>query len=135
MTKALCYRAGVVVAGIALAAGSAWAQKPAGESWDFSGTMKMDGMSMPIPPHKSCVKPDEAVAPPVEKNCKTTDMKVSGNTTSFKVVCGPPEPMTGTAKVTRTADTLEGTYTMKSSDGEMTMVFNGKKLGNCTPGK
>jgi len=74
-----------------------------------------------------------AAAPPMQKNCKVTDVKVRGNTTSFKMECGPPQPMQGTGEMTRTGDRMEGHYTMKSPEGEMVMTTLGRKLGTCTP--
>jgi hypothetical protein len=109
------------------------AAQAAGEQWEYTGTMEMMGMKMPMPPTKMCQKPDEAKTPPVQSNCTVSDVKVQGNTTSFKMMCGPPERMEGSGTTTRTADRLETTYRMKSADGEMTYNMSGKKTGACTP--
>ncbi len=109
------------------------AAQTTGEQWEYTGTMEMMGMKMPMPPTKMCQKPDAAQTPPMQSNCKVSDVQVQGNTTSFKILCGPPEPMEGSGKTTRTADRLETTYRMKSADGEMVYNMSGKKTGACQP--
>jgi hypothetical protein len=125
----------VLVAAFAVSSAVPALAQPAGESWEMSTTMQMQGMTMPMPPNRICLKTGEAAPPPAEKNCKTTNVTVSGNTTSFKVVCGPPEPMEGSGEMTRKGDRMEGRYIMKSKDGEMTMLMSGRKVGACTPPK
>ena len=109
------------------------AAQATGEQWEYTGTMEMMGMKMPMPPAKMCQKPDAAQTPPMQSNCKVSDVQVQGNTTSFKMMCGPPEAMEGSGKTTRTADRLDTTYRMKSADGEMVYTMSGKKTGACTP--
>ena len=109
------------------------AAQAAGEQWEYTGTMEMMGMKMPLPPAKMCQKPDAAQTPPVQNNCKVSDVQKQGNTTSFKILCGPPEPMEGSGKTTRTGDRLDFTYRLKSADGEMVTNMSGKKTGACTP--
>lgn len=119
---------------VAAGAQPGWAQ-PAGESWEISGTMQMQGTAMPMPPRKACLRPEDSTAAPMQNNCKTTATDVTGATKRFKVVCGPPEPMEGVGETTRSGDRMEGRYTLKSKQGEMTVVFSGRKLGPCVPGK
>ena len=109
------------------------AAQSTGEQWEYTGTMEMMGMKMPMPPTKLCQKPDAAQTPPVQNNCKVSDVQVQGNTTSFKILCGPPEPMEGSGKTTRTADRLDTSYRLKSADGEMVYNMSGKKTGSCQP--
>lgn len=124
--------AALALTALVLTAGPLAAQTT-GEQWEYTGTMEMMGMKMPIPPAKLCQKPDEAKMPPVQSNCKVSDVQVRGNTTSFKMLCGPPEPMEGSGTTTRTADRIETTYRMKSADGEMVYNMSGKKTGACQP--
>jgi len=107
----------------------------AGESWEYTGSMEMEGMKMPIPPTRACALPGETGAPPVDPRCKITDLRASGNKTAFQVVCGPPEPMQGSGESTRTGDRIDTRYRLKSSQGEMVMTLNGRKVGTCTPGR
>ena len=133
MKTSMRIRAAVLAVAAVLTSASGSVQSGAGEAWEFSGTITMEGMNMAMPPYKGCMRPDEAAAPPVDKNCKMSNMKTTGNTTSFNVQCGPSDPMTGTAKITRTGDKIDGSYMMKSADGDMKMVFSGRKTGACTP--
>jgi hypothetical protein len=105
-----------------------------GESWEYTGTMEMGGMKMPMPPTRACTSMGETSAPPVDPRCKVSDVKTSGNGTSFRVVCGPPDPMEGSGESTRTGDRIESRYRLKSSAGEMVMTLGGRKVGACTPG-
>ena len=107
----------------------------AGESWEYTGSMEMGGMKMPIPPTRACALPGETGAPPMDPRCKITSLKASGNKTTFQVVCGPPEPMQGSGESIRTSDRIDSRYRLKSSNGEMVMTLSGRKVGTCTPGQ
>lgn len=131
-----CKHYGVACTALILAATFAtapFAAQPAGEEWEYQGNMDMMGMKMPLPPTRRCEKPDADKAPPVESNCKVSDVQTQGNTTRFKIQCGPPEPMEGSGTTTRTNDTLDASYTLKTADAEMVYTMTGKKLGPCTP--
>ncbi len=105
-----------------------------GEEWEYQGNMEMMGMKMPIPPNKRCEKPEQDKTPPVDSNCKVSDVQTEGNTTSFNMECGPPDPMQGSGTTTRTDDQLDSRYTLKSEEGEMSFTMTGKKLGDCVIG-
>jgi hypothetical protein len=109
--------------------------QPKGEAWDYALTIEMEGMKMPLPSSKTCVRPDEGNTPPVDKNCTLKDRKVSGGTTTFHIVCGPPEPGELKGQFTRKGDRVEGRYTMKQGGDTMTVVAVGRKLGACDPSK
>lgn len=106
-----------------------------GEEWDYAMTVEMGGMKMPLPPSKVCVKPDEGHTPPVDRHCKLKDRKVSGATTSFHIVCGPPEPGELKGQFTREGDRVEGRYTMTREGDTMTVLAVGRRLGACDPSK
>ena len=104
------------------------------ESWEMSVKMDMPGMAMPPVKHISCLPKGGAYKPdsgPKDKNCQMTDVKVSGNTTSWKMQCSGKEPMTGSGEMTRTADTMNGTMKMNMQGMQMTQVMSGKRVGNC----
>jgi Protein of unknown function (DUF3617) len=108
------------------------------ESWEISSKMDMPGMAMPASKHTSCLPKGGAYKPdsgPKDKNCQMTDVKVSGNTTSWKMQCGGKEPMTGSGDMTRTADTMNGTFKMnmmaQGQSMQMTQVMSGRRVGNC----
>ena len=118
---------------LTLLAGAPLAAQPAGEEWEYQGAMEMMGMKMPLPATKLCQKAVQDMTPPVDSNCEVADVTTAGNTTSFTMRCGPPEPMEGSGTTTRTGDTLESRYTLKSAEGEMTITSTGRKLGDCVP--
>jgi hypothetical protein len=106
-----------------------------GEEWEYVMATEMGGMKLQLPPSKTCVRPEEGTTPAVDKNCQLKDVKVNGGTTSFRIVCGPPDPGEGTGRFTRKGDRVEGRYTMKNSDGEMVVTANGRRLGGCEPAR
>lgn len=118
---------------VAVFAASPLAAQTVGEQWEYQGTMEMMGMKMPIPPSKVCQKPDAARTPPVQNNCTISDVQTNGNVTTYKVLCGPPQPMEGSGTTTGTGDRRDVTQKMKMAEGEITYVMTGKKTGSCTP--
>lgn len=106
-----------------------------GENWDYAMSIEMAGMKMPLPPAKVCARPEEGNTPPVDRNCEIKERKVSGSTTTFRIVCGPPEPGELKGQFTRTGDRVEGRYTMTQDGESMTVVALGRKLGACDPSK
>ncbi|MEW5882424.1 MAG: DUF3617 family protein [Pseudomonadota bacterium] len=109
--------------------------QPKGDEWDYALTVQMGGMQMPLPASKVCARPDEGNTPPVDKHCQIKERKVSGATTSFRIVCGPPEPGEMKGQFTRKGDRVEGRYTMTQGGESMTVVAVGKRLGACDPSK
>jgi hypothetical protein len=109
--------------------------QPKGEEWDYAMTVEMEGMKMPLPTTRTCIRPEEGNTPPVDKHCKVKDRKTSGGTTTFHIVCGPPEPGEMKGQFTRKGDRVEGRYSLKNSDGEMVVIASGHKFGTCDPSK
>jgi hypothetical protein len=138
MTMATASRSSACTTVAALAAlAGAWpaSAQPNGDEWEYAMTVEMAGMKMPLPPTMVCARPDEGNTPPVDKHCQLKDRKVSGSSTTFHIVCGPPEPGEMKGQFTRKGDRLEGRYTLKNADGEMIVVTTGRKLGACDPTK
>lgn len=104
-----------------------------GEQWEYSGTMDMMGMKMPMPPSKICSKPGAESTPTADKRCKVSDVKTTASKTSYRVSCPPPDAMEGSGEAERKGDTIVSSFRMKSKDGEMRMTMTGRKLGACTP--
>jgi hypothetical protein len=102
-----------------------------GEEWEYAMATEVEGMKLKLPPSKVCLRPEEGNTPTVDKNCQLKDVKVSGGTTNFRIVCGPPEPGEGIGRFTRKGDRVEGRYTMKNADGEMVVTTDGRKVGTC----
>jgi hypothetical protein len=104
------------------------------ELWEMTTTMKMQGMAMPGGKSKSCIAKDGAYNPDTDKkdkNCTTTDYKVSGNTVRWAMKCTGKDAMTGTGEMTRTADTMKGVMKMNAQGMDMEQVMEGKRIGTC----
>ncbi len=100
------------------------------QSWAYSGTLEADGMKMPLPSTTVCVAVDETT-PPLDKRCKASDVKTVGDKTSFRIVCGKPDPMQGSGESTRSGDTIQSIYRLKSADGEVVTRLTGRRVGSC----
>jgi hypothetical protein len=116
-------------------AGGALAAGTGGEEWDYAMSVEMAGMKMPMPSTKMCVRPEDGNTPPVEKHCQLKEHSITGSTTSFHIVCGPPEPGELKGQFRRHGDRVEGRYTMTQGSDTMTVVAVGRKLGTCDPSK
>lgn len=106
-----------------------------GEQWEYAMTIDMAGMKMPLPVSKVCARPDEGNTPPVEKHCKLKEHKVVGTTTTFRIVCGAPDPGELKGQFNRKGNRVEGRYTMTQGGESMTVMAVGKQLGSCDPAK
>ena len=135
----------LMVLPIALGSAAAFGQGP-DELWETSMSMQMEGMTMPAMTQKICKKKGsmEEDKAPLEKDCKQTESKRSGNKFTFSFVCdGKDGKYSGSGETEKLSkDAYRGK--MKSSgvrDGEkfdMSTEFSGKRVGTCTwedPGK
>lgn len=129
-------RLSVSLLGLLLAAPAAAEQ---GSWWEMTSTMEMPGMPFAMPPTK--VKFCQPEGPPREPpdakpdpNCKMTDMRTSGNTMKWKVVCTGKNKMEGEGEMTSTPTTMDGVTRIKMDGRNMTMKMHGKKVGPaCDP--
>jgi hypothetical protein len=104
------------------------------ELWEIATTMKMQGMAMPAGKSKSCIAKDGGYNPDADKkdkNCTTTDYKISGNTVTWKMKCTGKNAMTGSGEMTKTTDTMKGTFKMQAEGMDMVQVMEGKRIGTC----
>ena len=104
------------------------------ELWEMTTRMDMPGMPMPAMTQTVCMPKGAAYKPGKvshQKNCETTDLKVSGNKTSWKMHCSGRDAMDGSGEVTRTADTMKGSMKLSSKDMQMTQAISGKRVGTC----
>ena len=125
---------GVVLSGATISS-SVWSAG-SDELWEMKTKMDMPGMSMAMPEmtHTVCLPKGGAYKPeksPQQKNCEMTDMKVSGNKTSWKMKCTGKDAVEASGEVTRTADSMNGTIKMSMKDMNMTQVISGKRVGTC----
>ncbi len=109
------------------------------ELWEMTVKMDMGGMSMPARTTQFCKRKDagkESLATQNNKDCTVSDMKTSGNRTTFTMTCTGEHPMTGRMDVTATADTYDGKMDMKSTakgqEFEMRQTMQGRRIGACT---
>jgi hypothetical protein len=108
------------------------------ELWETTMKMEMAGMTMGGDTQQVCIKKGRGDADRVPKSeeCTTTDVRTSGNRTTFAMVCKGDPPMSGTGDITSTPNANSGRITMRSTrrGEEMTMVqtFSSKRIGTCT---
>jgi Protein of unknown function (DUF3617) len=109
------------------------------ELWEVSTKMEMPGMpfAMPAQTQNICMQkghendPNNAVPKNKEQDCKMSDVRISGNKSSWKMKCEGKNPMSGEGELTRGKDSYSGKMKMHSRDGDLTMVYSGKKIGSC----
>lgn len=109
-----------------------------GEYWEITTKMEMPGMpfAMPAQTMKVCIAKGAEQDPrsSSDKNCEVTDVKTSGNKTSWKVRCNQNgEVMTGSGEASGNADKSEGTIHLNGMSGgtkvDMTQSYVNKRLG------
>ena len=104
------------------------------ELWKITTMTDMPGMPMPAVTQTVCLPKRSGYKPgkvPHQRRCVVTDLKVSGNKTSWKVHCPGRDPMNGSGEVTRTANTMKGTVKLSSSGIQMTQSISGRLTGTC----
>lgn len=110
-----------------------------GEWWEVTAKMEMPGMpfAMPATTTRACLTKGAAKDPhhaTQDKDCQISDVKVTGNKTSYKVRCvHDGEVMNGTGEITSTPDSYQGAMRLSgTSDGEavnMNTTYRGKRIG------
>jgi hypothetical protein len=112
-----------------------------GELWEVTSQMSMPGMPMALPPQKSQVcAPKEWKEPPAaadaHRKCVNSDFKLAGSKATWKVHCEGPPAMDGDAEITRNGDTAyAGTIKFTSTEANMLLKLDGKRIGTCDPAK
>jgi hypothetical protein len=109
------------------------------ELWEVTNKMEMAGVpfAMPAQTTKVCMQkghekdPNNAVSKDKNQDCKMSDAKVSGNKSSWQMKCDGKHPMTGNGEITYGDGTYSGKMKTHSKDGDMTMVYEGKRIGSC----
>lgn len=107
--------------------------------WSGTVTMEVPGMPMAMPSHtiKYCVTADDAI-PKSDKNrdCQFKDIKTSGNTTSWTMICdNEGNKITAQGKMTYNGTSAKGVINMSVLSGgekmEMKQTIDAKRIGNC----
>lgn len=140
MLKAIQTNAIFVLSVFLTLAVPAMAMAATGEWWEVTMKMEMPGMPaemagmMPAQTSKVCMLKGQEKDPAKSdnKDCTISDVKYSGNTTSFKMKCTGKDAMTGDAVLTHTPNSFSQKVNMQSKQGKMTMISNGKPIaGAC----
>jgi hypothetical protein len=105
-----------------------------GEYWEITNKMEMQGMSMPGMTQKVCLakggEKDPRNSGQKDKSCEMTDMKISGNKSSWKMRCDQNgEIITGSGEMSATPDRTEGVTHLSTKNGDMTMSYVNKRVG------
>lgn len=140
----LFYKGVILTAALFLSVCStSWAGDGKDELWEISSKMEMPGMPFGMPEHTStqCIPKGQAKDPQHMKKeegqeCKTTDVKTTGNKVKWRVECTGKDPVVGVGEITHGDGSYSGTVKMsgkgKNGDMQMTQIFRGKRVGNCT---
>jgi len=126
---------GILTLALCVAAPAPAADTEPGVWWEHTAEMSMPGMSMPATTQKVCAPKNGMTEPPgADERCKMTDVKHVGAKMTWKVECTGPR-MTGEGELTQGKDSYNGSMTMHSAQGDMTMKMRGKLLGgDCDAG-
>jgi len=128
---------GMVLLGL-ISSVSAWGAG-SDELWEVTGKMEMAGMpfAMPAQTSRICLQkghendPNKAVPKDKNQDCTMSDVKISGKKSTWKMKCEGKNPMTGEGEMTRGDGTYSGKTTFHTKDGDMKMVYEGKRVGTC----
>lgn len=113
----------------------------ADEQWEVTTSFEMTGMPFQMPPttSKVCVPPGEQSKQkmvPADKNCKVSNFKTSGNTSSFHMECSGEHAMSGDGQITWSGNSYQGKFNaqtkMNGQTTAMKLAYNGRKTGPCT---
>jgi hypothetical protein len=113
------------------------ADAPAGDLWQVTTKMSMEGMPMEMPAQTNQVcAARNWTRPPTNPNdpmkCTNTNFQISGQKATWEVSCKGPPAMTGTGEITRQgADAYSGTIKISGEEGGMTIQISGHKVGVC----
>ena len=109
-----------------------------GEYWQVTTSMEMAGMPMVMPPTtiKVCIAKGGESDPrqSADKDCVLTDLRSSGNKTSWKIRCVKDgEVMEGSGEMSGTANKTEGVIRMKGNSGgrpyDITQRITNERMG------
>jgi hypothetical protein len=107
-------------------------------NWEVTAKMSMPGMDMPPMKSMQCItaamlKDPAAAIPkgPGKGDCKMTNYKVSGNVATYTMTCTAP-PMTAEGEMRySSSDAYTSTMKLDMSGQTMTIVSDGKRIGDC----
>lgn len=106
--------------------------------WEIKSTMEMPGMPFTPPPTtvKHCytaeeVKNDQSTVPQPQ-DCKVTELKTTGNKTTWKLVCVGSQQGTAAGEMTFKGDSAyDGMMTFRSEEMNMITRYQARRVGEC----
>jgi hypothetical protein len=113
--------------------GAAFAQTAKGDLWETTTQMSMEGMPMKMPSQtvKVCAAKEWTQPPGGQRNCKTSNFKMTGNKVTWDMQCTGPA-MSGSGEILRDgADAYNGTIKFVADQGKMTIALTGRRVGDC----
>lgn len=116
---------------VAVLAGPAKAGK-----WETTVETTVGDRAMPAHSSTHCITKEEAeksenlVPKPTRGDCTISDMKVDGNTVSWKVSCAK-SGTNGEGTMTYAGDSYTGHMKMKTPQFDVNVKYSGKYLGAC----
>lgn len=107
--------------------------------WEISTTTEMPDMPFTPPPMtithcytKEDLKSEQQVIPKQDGDCTLTDIKRSGKTTSWKIVCTGENAGKGEGELTFKSDSAyEGMQKFTTKEFSFTSTYKAKRLGPC----
>lgn len=111
------------------------AQAGTGNKYRVTTKMEMPGMGMSMPGQTMEVcgaknEPSQSMVP-ADKNCTVRDYRVTGNKTSFRMVCTGRDALEGTGEFEMVANGYRGKMDMMAEGERMVMRFEGTRIGDC----
>ncbi len=107
----------------------------AGDLWEVTQQMTMEGMPMKMPANTMQVcAAKEWTQPPGgnREGCTSSAFAQSGSTVTWTTTCTGQQSMTGQGEVTRdSADHYKGTIKLMGDGFAMTIQLEGKRVGDC----
>ena len=105
-------------------------------NWEITVEFEMPGMPMKMPPntYTQCIDQDNPIPKDEKPNqtCEMKDMKRSGNTVTWTMVCtNPGGKMTGKGEITYMKDKMKGAMTMEGQGFKMVSTYKGHRIGSC----
>ena len=112
-----------------------WATPEMNGEWKINTSIEMPGMPMEIPGGSFTHCMDEQGVPhqaDPEQDCATLSRTISGDTVNWRMKCtGPDGVVEMEGSSTYTGNSMQGSITMSTGRGTMTMNMQGEKLGPC----
>nr|CBX30646.1 hypothetical protein N47_E41580 [uncultured Desulfobacterium sp.] len=105
--------------------------------WEITYENEMPGMPMKMPAVKitQCITNQEIVPKNDQQSgqgCKTTDIKISGDTVSWSIICNNPGGASkAKGKIIYSGNQMKGQMDMEQAGMKMTTKISGQRIGKC----